>query len=173
MTARLVSGAADYQLLDRSVVDAVAQFKDRYPFLRGRVAWLGFPTTRLEYIAPERNAGKSGYSMRKMLQLAVQAMTGLSSKPLRLSFYLGILAATLSLLYAAFALVALMAGRTVQGWTSVIITVAFLGAVQLVSVGILGEYIARIYDQTRGIPPFVIVEDEAGIPEEQTYRAVE
>lgn len=162
----VVRGAADYQLLDRAVVDAVLQFKDRYPFLRGRIAWLGFPTTRLEYIAPVRNAGKSGYSLRKMLRLSVQAVTGLSSKPLRFSFYLGILTAALCLTYAVFALFALMAGRTVQGWASVIVTITFLGAVQLISIGILGEYIARIYDQTRGMPPFVVVEDDAGIPHE-------
>ncbi len=154
----VVSGAADYQLLDRAVVDAVLQFKDRYPFLRGLVGWLGFPATRIEYSAPERTAGKSGYTLGKMLRLSLQAVTGLSSKPLRFSFYLGLLTAVFCVVYAVFAVVALAAGKTVQGWTSVIVMVTFVGAVQLVSIGIVGEYIARVYEQTRGVPRYVIVE---------------
>jgi len=148
----VAGGAADYQLLDRAAVNAVLQFRDRNPFLRGLVAWLGFPVVRMEYAAPERAAGKSGYTVRKMVRLSVQAVTGLSSKPLRFSFYFGLLAAALCVVYAAFAVVALAAGRTVPGWTSVIVLVTFIGAVQLVSIGIAGEYIARIYEQTRGMP---------------------
>jgi polyisoprenyl-phosphate glycosyltransferase len=158
----VVSGAADYQLLDRAVVNAVLQFKDRYPFLRGLVGWLGFAATRIEYVAPERSSGTSGYTLRKMLRLSLQAVMGLSSKPLRLSFYFGLLTAVFCVLYAAFAVAALAAGKAVQGWTSVIVMVTFLGAVQLVSIGIAGEYIARIYEQSRGVPRYVIVEgDEA------------
>jgi glycosyltransferase involved in cell wall biosynthesis len=154
----VVSGAADYQLLDRAVVDAVLQFRDRYPFLRGLVGWLGFPATRIEYSAPERSAGKSGYTLAKMLRLSLQAVTGLSSKPLRFSFYFGLLTAVFCVIYALFAVIALAAGKTVQGWTSVIVMVTFIGAVQLVSIGIVGEYIARVYEQTRGVPRYVIVE---------------
>jgi dolichol-phosphate mannosyltransferase len=154
----VVSGAADYQLLDRAVVDAVLQFKDRYPFLRGLVGWLGFPATRIEYSAPERSGRKSGYTWGKMLRLSLQAVTGLSSKPLRFSFYFGLLTAVFCVVYAVFAVVALAAGKTVQGWTSVIVMVTFVGAVQLVSIGIVGEYIARVYEQTRGVPRYVIVE---------------
>jgi polyisoprenyl-phosphate glycosyltransferase len=161
----LVSGAADYQLLDRVVVESVLQFKDRQPFLRGLVPWLGFASTRMEYVARARRAGDTRYTTRKMVRLAVQAITGLSSKPLRFSFYLGLLTALLSLLYGVFALVAMIAGQTVAGWTSVIVMLTFLGAVQLISIGVLGEYIARIYEQTRGVPPFVIVEiDEPAAP---------
>jgi dolichol-phosphate mannosyltransferase len=156
----VVSGAADYQLLDRVVVDAVLQFRDRYPFLRGLVGWLGFPATRIEYVALQRHTGTSAYTLRKMLRLALQAVMGLSSKPLRLSFYFGLLTAVFCVLYAAFAVVALAAGKAVQGWTSVIVMVTFLGAVQLVSIGIVGEYIARVYEQSRGVPRYVIVEGD-------------
>jgi polyisoprenyl-phosphate glycosyltransferase len=158
----VVSGAADYQLLDRVVVDAVLQFKDRYPFVRGLVGWLGFPATKIEYVASQRHTGGTGYTPRKMLRLSLQAVMGLSAKPLRFSFYFGLFTAAFCVLYAAFAVAALVAGRTVQGWTSVIVMVTFLGAVQLVSIGIVGEYLARVYDQSRGIPRYVIVEsDEA------------
>jgi dolichol-phosphate mannosyltransferase len=161
-------GAADYQLLDRAVVEAVLRFRDRNPFLRGLVAWLGFPVVRIEYAAPQRMGGKSGYTVRKMLRLSIQAVTGLSAKPLRFSFYFGLLTAALCAIYATVAVIALIVGRTVPGWTSVIVLVTFLGAVQLVSVGIAGEYIARIYEQTRGVPRYVIVESDG-----ETDRAVE
>ncbi len=166
----LVSGAVDYLLLDRAVVDDVLRFQDRQPFLRGLVAWLGFSPVRFEYVAPPRTAGKSGYSLAKMLTLAVHAITGLSSKPLRFSLYLGCLTALFCLAYSVYAVVQFAAGRTIQGWTSVIVTVTFLGAIQLVSVGVLGEYIARIYEQTRGMPRFVVVEcDEPGAIEEKEH----
>jgi polyisoprenyl-phosphate glycosyltransferase len=169
----LVSGAVDYLLLDREVVEEVLRFKDRQPFLRGLVAWLGFTPVRFEYVAPPRTAGKSGYSLAKMLRLAVNAITGLSSKPLRFSLYLGCLTALFCLAYSVFAVVQFAAGRTIQGWTSVIMTVTFLGAVQLVSVGVLGEYIARIFEQTRGMPRFVIVEcdEPAAMSEEPEHAA--
>ncbi len=167
----VVSGVADYQLLDRAVVDAVLLFRDRYPFLRGLVSWLGFPATRIEYVAPQRQTGTSGYTVRKMLGLSLQAVMGLSSKPLRLSFYLGLLTAVFCVLYAAFAVVALAAGKVVQGWTSVIVMVTFLGAVQLVSIGIVGEYIARVYEQSRGVPRYVIVEGDEEPAAREAYRA--
>jgi polyisoprenyl-phosphate glycosyltransferase len=160
----VVSGAADYQLLDRAVVNAVLQFRDRYPFVRGLVGWLGFPATKIEYVAPQRYTGTTGYTPRKMARLSLQAVMGLSAKPLRLSFYFGLLTATFCVLYAAFAVAAMIAGKTVQGWTSVIVMVTFLGAVQLVSLGIVGEYLARVYDQTRGIPRYVIVEQNDPTP---------
>lgn len=156
-------GAADYQLLDRAVVEAVLRFRERSPFLRGLVAWVGFPVERMEYVAPRRTAGASGYTVRKMLHLSVQAITGLSSKPLRWAFYVGLATAALSLAYTGFALFALATGRVVQGWTSVVVAVTFLGAVQLVSLGIAGEYIARIYEQTRGVPRYIVVEGGAEV----------
>jgi glycosyltransferase involved in cell wall biosynthesis len=168
----VVSGAADYQLLDRMVVDAVLQFKDRYPFLRGLVGWLGFPVIRIEYAAPERLTGTSGYTLRKMLRLSLQAVMGLSSKPLRFSFYFGLLTAVFCVLYAAFAVGALAAGRAVQGWTSVIVMVTFLGAVQLVSIGIVGEYIARVYEQSRGVPRYVIVENDDDLSQPREAQKV-
>jgi dolichol-phosphate mannosyltransferase len=154
----VVNAAADYQLLDWVVVDAVLRFRDRYPFIRGLVAWLGFAAVRIDYVAPMRHSGTTRYTMRKMLRLSIQAVMGLSSKPLRLSLYFGLLTAVFCVLYVCFALYALANGRTVPGWTSVIVMVTFLGAVQLVSIGIVGEYLARVYDQSRGIPRYVIVE---------------
>jgi glycosyltransferase involved in cell wall biosynthesis len=154
----VVPRAGEYQLLDREVVVNLLRFRDRQPFLRGLVSWLGYESTRLEYTPNLRTEGHSAYNGRRMLRLSVQAITGLSSKPLRAAFYVGMVTAIFCLIYAAFAVGALVEGETLPGWTSVIVAVTFLGAVQLVSVGILGEYIGRIYEQTRGIPRYVIVE---------------
>lgn len=151
-------GAADYRLVDREVIQALLRFRDRQPFLRGLVPWLGFDSTRIEYTPRPRCDGRSSYSHRRMLRLSLHALTGLSSKPLRASFYLGLATAVFCLIYGVFALVALAEGKTLPGWTSVIVLVAFLGAVQLVSAGILGEYIGRIYEQSRGTPRYVVVE---------------
>jgi dolichol-phosphate mannosyltransferase len=158
----VVPGAADYQLLDRDVVRSLLQFRDRQPFLRGLVSWLGYDAARIEYTPGARTEGQSSYDYRRMIRLSLQAVTGLSSKPLRASFYVGMGTAVFGLIYGAFALVALVEGKTLPGWTSVIVLVSFLGAVQLVSVGILGEYIGRIYEQTRGTPRYVIVERDEG-----------
>jgi len=162
--APVVNGAADYQLLDRRVVIGLLRFRDRQPFLRGLVAWLGFPSVQLEYAAPPRSGGKSGYSFRKMLCLSAQAITGVSSAPLRLSFWMGLVTACGCLAFSVYAVAQFVIGRTVQGWTSVMVILTFLGAVQLVSVGVLGEYIGRIFEQTRGMPRFVVVESDEPLP---------
>jgi glycosyltransferase involved in cell wall biosynthesis len=155
----VVPGVADFQLLDRNVVKALLSFRDRRPFLRGLVGWLGFPAHKIDYVAPTRQAGNSSYSIQKMLRLSLDAVTGLSVRPLRWAFYTGSCTAVMALIYAGYALVTYWRGRVVPGWTSIVMTVLFLGATQLLSLGIIGEYIARIYDQTRQIPSYVVAED--------------
>src|SRR5258708_2713590 len=155
----IVPAAADFQLLDRKVVEALFGFKDRHPFLRGLVGWLGFPAYRIEYVAPKRHAGRSKYSVLKMLRLSLDAVTGLSARPLRWAFYIGSCTAFLALAYAGYAFVTFCLGIVVPGWTSIVMTMLFLGAVQLLSLGIIGEYVARVYDHTRQFPSYVEVMD--------------
>jgi glycosyltransferase involved in cell wall biosynthesis len=155
-------GAADFQLLDRSALDALLRLGDHRPFLRGMVSWLGFPTISLHYTAVARAGGKTSYTWRKMISMAVDAITAFSVKPLRLAFYIGCLSALLSLVYLTYIFNELLAGRTVEGWTSLMVVLLFLGASQLVTMGIIGEYIGRIYDQTRGRPRYVIRRQDTG-----------
>jgi glycosyltransferase involved in cell wall biosynthesis len=155
----VVPGAADFQLLDRRVVNELLRFRDRSPFLRGLVSWLGFPAQTIEYTAANRNAGRSSYSLRKMLKLALDAVTGLSAKPLRWAFYLGSCSAMMALVYAVYALLTYWRGKVVPGWTSIVMIVLVLGAVQLLSLGIMGEYMGRLYDQTREVPSYVVAEE--------------
>lgn len=156
----IAKDAADYQLLDRQIVNQLLKFGDRRPFLRGMVSWLGFPELRIEYVAAGRHAGTPAYSLHKMIRLSLDAVISLSSKPLRMALYLGFSAAALAVVYLAFVLIAYLQGKVLPGWTSIIGATVFLGGAQLICIGIIGEYIARIYDHTRRVPPYVIVEEE-------------
>lgn len=152
----ITPGASNFNLIDRSVVDDLLSLNDYRPFVRGMIPWLGYRRTALHYLAAPRRSGQTSYSYRKMLNLAVDAITAFSTKPLRMSFYLGCLAAVLSLLYLGFVLASLLSGHAVPGWTSLMGVVLLLGAAQLISLGVIGEYIGRIFDQTRGRPRFII-----------------
>jgi dolichol-phosphate mannosyltransferase len=160
----ITPGAADFQLLDRAALDALLRLGDHRPFLRGMVSWLGFPTMSLRYVAGGRASGFSSYTWRRMTTLAVDAITAFSVKPLRFAFYIGCLSAMLSVLYLAYIFSELLARRTVEGWTSLMVVLLFLGAAQLVTLGIIGEYIGRIYDQTRGRPRYVVRPHDSGDP---------
>ncbi len=150
----------DFQLLDRKVVDTILGFRESRPFVRGIVGWVGFPVQRFEFIAARRVSGISGFSTRRMFRLALDGVTALSTKPLRLASSLGLVVAVVSFGYALFALTDYIRGISVPGWTSLIITVLFLGAVQLIFVGILGEYIGRIYELARRVPPYVVQQED-------------
>jgi dolichol-phosphate mannosyltransferase len=161
-------GAADFQLLDRSALDALLRLGDHRPFLRGMVSWLGFRTAALHYVAAARAGGTSSYTWRRMISMAVDAITAFSVKPLRLAFYIGCLSAVLSLLYLIYIFRQLLAGQTVEGWTSLMVVLLFLGASQLVTLGIIGEYVGRIYDQTRGRPRYIVKSPVTEAPDTET-----
>ncbi len=151
----ITADAADFQLLDRNALNSLLKLGDLRPFLRGMVAWLGYPRTELRYTAPARTIGRSSYDFRRMLNLSLDAITNFSTKPLRIAFYLGCLSAMLSLLYLIYIAVTFVRGNTVEGWSSLMVVLLFLGATQLMTLGILGEYIGRIFDQTRARPRYL------------------
>jgi dolichol-phosphate mannosyltransferase len=155
--------AADFRLLDRAVVRSLNTLEEHDRFLRGLIGWLGFSNVGVSYTADPRAAGKSKYTVGKMIRLGLNGIISFSAAPLHLVTYLGIIASFLGFLYGIYSLyVRFFTNGTVQGWTSLIIVILFLGGVQLISIGILGEYLIRVYDETKRRPLF-IVRDSLGL----------
>jgi polyisoprenyl-phosphate glycosyltransferase len=161
---QIVRGAADFQLIDRTALDALLRLGDQRLFLRGMISWLGFPTATLHFVAGARNGGTTSYTWRRMTGFAIDAITAFSVTPLRIAFYGGCVSALLALLYLSYILRRLFGGETVEGWTSLMVVLLFFGSAQLVTLGIIGEYIGRIYDQTRGRPRYLIRQTSGGDP---------
>ncbi|MGH8070501.1 MAG: glycosyltransferase family 2 protein [Candidatus Entotheonellia bacterium] len=150
-------GAADFRLLDRKVVEAIRALGERAVFLRGLVSWVGYRQTAIRYEAAARHGGKSKYSIIRMLRFATDGVTSFSSIPLYISAFIGILMSMLGFIYGAFAIYARMfTDRVVEGWTSVIVAVLFLGGINLITLGIQGTYLARIYNEVKGRPRYFI-----------------
>jgi glycosyltransferase involved in cell wall biosynthesis len=149
----------DFRLLDRKVVDVMRQMRERHRFLRGMSAWVGFKQIGVPYRRAARFAGVTKYPFRKMLRLALNAITGFSYFPLQLATYLGFISAGLSILAIPVVAVLRLAGsRAFFGQATTLIAVLFLGGVQLISLGILGEYVGRVYDEVKGRPLYVTSE---------------
>lgn len=147
----------DFRLLDRAVVDAMNKMRERHRFLRGMAAWVGFRQVGVLYDRQERFAGHTKYPLRKMLILAINAITSFSYFPLQLATYLGFIAAGLSIIAIPIVAVLRLASSTAfLGQATTLVAVLFLGGVQLISLGILGEYIGRIYDEVKGRPLYIL-----------------
>ena len=154
---------ADFRLLDRAVVKSLNTLEERDRFLRGLIGWLGYSTVGVPYTADQRAGGRSKYTLGKMIKLALNGIISFSAAPLHLVTYLGIISSFLGFLYGIYSLyVRFFTNDTVQGWTSLVIVILFLGGVQLISIGILGEYLIRVYDETKRRPLF-IVRDSLGL----------
>jgi len=149
--------AADFRLLDRKVVDHLKELGERNKFIRGLVDWLGFRSYGLEYTAEKRYAGKSKYSMKRMILFSLDGITSFSISPLRISSIFGFFVSLLSFIYLIFVLlVHFFTDRTIPGWSSLILCILFLGGIQLIAIGILGEYIGRIYIEIKKRPAYII-----------------
>lgn len=164
MGAEVVYNHADYRLISSTVLREFAQFKEVNLFLRGMVPLVGFQSTTVEYERHERLAGESKYPLKKMLSLAVSGITSLSVQPLRLITGFGVLVALLSFVGVIWALVSALLGRTVSGWASMTCIICFVGGVQLISLGIIGEYIGKIYMETKGRPRYIISQRTENFP---------
>lgn len=158
MGAEVVYNHADYRLLSSRVLNELANFKEVNLFLRGMVPLVGFKSTSVEYVRAERLAGESKYPLKKMLSLAADGITSLSVKPLRLITSFGVFVALLSFIGVIWAIVSALCGDTVAGWASTTCIVCFVGGVQLICLGIIGEYIGKIYLETKGRPRYIISE---------------
>ena len=149
----------DFRLLDRKVVDVMGQMRERHRFLRGMAAWVGYRQVGVEYDRKERFAGKTKYPFGKMLKLALNAITSFSYFPLQMATYIGFISAGISIL-AIPIVVALRLSNQVAllGQATTLIAVLFLGGVQLITLRILGEYVGRIYDESKGRPLYIVSE---------------
>jgi dolichol-phosphate mannosyltransferase len=158
----------DFRLIDRKVVDVMNSMRERHRFLRGMSAWIGFKQVGVEYKRAARVAGVTKYPFKKMLRLALNAITGFSYFPLQVATYFGFIAAGLAILaIPVVAVLRLVGSHFFEGQTTTLISVLFLGGVQLISLGILGEYIGRIYDEVKGRPLYVVSEAPDSVSGEQ------
>jgi dolichol-phosphate mannosyltransferase len=146
----------DFRLMTRRALDVLRAMPEEARFIRGMVAWIGFRQVPFEYERDERLAGETHYPFFKMLRLALDALTGFSSLPLRLASYAGMLFTLLALILTAYSLVAWLSGEAVAGWTSLIVVVLVMGAVQLFVLGVLGQYLGRLYTQSKNRPLYII-----------------
>jgi polyisoprenyl-phosphate glycosyltransferase len=153
---RIPEGSADFRLMDRQVAQVFTQFREQDRFIRGLVPWMGFRQIGVPYVAAERHAGRSKYSTLKMVAFGLDGIVSLSYVPLRLSFYTGLGVALMGAIYALYGLGVFIAGRTLPGWTSLLIVSLVLGGIQMMMLGLIGEYIGRIYKEVKNRPLYII-----------------
>lgn len=158
MGADIVYNHADYRLVSSKVLNEFANFKEVNIFLRGMFPLVGFKSTCVYYERNERIAGESHYPLKKMLALAFDGITSLSVKPIRLITGLGVCISVLSFLLIIYALVSFFSGNVVAGWSSSLIATCFIGGIQLISLGVIGEYVGKIYMETKQRPKYIISE---------------
>ena len=156
MGVDIVFNHADYRLMSRRAVEGLLQFDEVNIFLRGIVPQIGYPSTTVEYERAKRFAGESKYPLKKMLAFALDGITSFSIKPLRMIVFLGAVVFLLSLLMLAWSLITRISGHVVSGWTSLIFSIWMLGGLQLLALGVIGEYIGKIYSETKHRPRFII-----------------
>jgi glycosyltransferase involved in cell wall biosynthesis len=150
----------DFRLMDRKAVEAIKGMRERHRFIRGMTSWVGFRQAGVYYVREERFAGETHYPFRKMFRFALDAITGFSYAPLQLATYLGFIIAGLSALAALLVIYArlFMGAAPFYGQATTLVVVLFLGGIQLITLGIIGEYLGRIYDEVRGRPLYIVRE---------------
>ena len=158
MGVESVYNHADYRLLSAKVLQSFADFKEVNIYLRGMFPLVGFKSTSVYYAREERLAGESHYSLKKMLGLAVDGVTSLSIRPIRMITFLGLLVSFFSLIGLIWVLISHFTGHTVAGWASLAAIVCFATGIQMLSLGIIGEYIGKIYMETKGRPRYIVSE---------------
>ena len=172
MGVESVYNHADYRLVSSRVLQSFAEFKEVNIFLRGMFPLVGFKSTSVFYKREERLAGKSHYPLKKMLALAIDGITSLSIKPIRLITGLGFLASFISFIGIIWSLIAYLCGNTVTGWTSTACIICFMGGIQLLSLGIIGEYVGKIYMESKHRPRFIISERTENMADQAAEKEI-
>jgi polyisoprenyl-phosphate glycosyltransferase len=162
----------DFRLMDRRVIETLRHMRERHRFIRGMTSWVGFRQTGVQYVRQERFTGQTSYPLRRMVKFASDAITGFSYFPLQLATYLGFIVAALGGLFILVVIAARLSGnQTFEGQATTLVMVLFLGGVQLISLGIIGEYLGRIYDEVKGRPLYV-VNEAVGFEEKDTMNVL-
>ena len=153
----ITPGGSDFRLMDRIAVDAFKQYRERARFIRGLVNTLGFKVAEVEFVAPPRFAGQSKFNLRKMLHFALDGITAFSNLPLRWAFYTGLIMGLISMVLLGHVLYEKFVDEDiVPGWATTMVSILFLGGIQLVGIGILGEYIGRIFEEIKHRPLYLV-----------------
>ncbi|WP_273382333.1 glycosyltransferase family 2 protein [Enorma phocaeensis] len=158
MGVESVYNHADYRLMSKRALDGLAEFQEVNLFLRGMVPLVGFTSTSVYYERHERVAGSSHYPLKKMIALAVNGITSLSIEPIRWIAYLGFMVSAFSFIGVVWAIVMALLGQSVAGWASMTVVICFIGGVQLLSIGVIGEYIGKVYLETKARPRYIVSE---------------
>lgn len=168
---QIPENVGDFRLMDRCVVDALCKLPERQRFMKGLFAWVGFHTEVVEYVRPERAAGETKFSGFKLWELALEGITSFSTAPLKIWTYVGATGAALTSFYAIFISIrTLLFGVDVPGYASLLVAVLFVGSLQLLSVGLLGEYIGRIYLESKQRPVYLVRRVHGETPSEKNVR---
>ena len=154
--------AGDFRLMSRRALDVFLSMPEQARFIRGMVAWIGFKQVPFAYQRDQRFSGETKYPLRKMVSFALDALTGFSSTPLKLASHAGLWLAAGSVLLIVYIAVGWLSGRSIQGWTSLMLVVVVLGAVQMFVLGLMGEYIGRLYSQAKQRPLYIVQEIAGG-----------
>lgn len=162
--------AGDFRLMSRRALNVLLSMPEQSRFIRGMVAWIGFKQVPFAYQRDERFAGETKYPLSKMIRFALDALTGFSSAPLKLASHASVWLAAGSVLLIAYIAFAWLAGRSIPGWTSLMLVVVVLGAVQMFVLGMMGEYIGRLYSQAKQRPLYIVQEIAGGQPAEATAK---
>ena len=156
---KIERGAADFRLLDKKVVDIVSKLNDPYLFMRGLIPWMGFKHCCINYAPSKRYAGETKYSYKKMFAFALSGITSFSIRPLHLATIIGLLISLLSFFYGVYAVIIFFFNdKVISGWASVLTSILFVGGIQLLILGIIGEYIGKIYMHLKNRPTYIIRE---------------
>lgn len=155
----IVEGGSDFRLMDRKAVLALRRYREHARFIRGIVGSMGFRKTTVEFVAHERFAGQSKFSLHRMISFALDGILAYSVQPLRIAFYAGLLSALLAVLLFLHVLFETLSGATVPGWSTIVVCSLFFGGMQMMMLGVCGEYIARILQEVKNRPLYLIAQD--------------
>lgn len=154
---KIESGTADFRLIDKKVLQQLRKLNEQNLFIRGAIPWIGFKQYTLNYFPDERKYGKTKYTVKKMVSFAITGITSFSVKPLRISIIFGLVLSVVAIVYMIYALyIGLFTDKAIEGWTSVIVSVLFIGGLQLLMLGIIGEYLGKLFIENKKRPNYII-----------------